>query len=217
MLDELKGYDFVNPIPMFINRQDEIWARPLAIQFDSARKWHLDSKIRNSISLSGVMHTKAAYLSLPERWATTPDDFPWTDLYMWRKFLSRDELKVRTASKSTILKFLGGTNEYDQQKLDQNQRWFEKLSEENWSSQWHDQVEESKQRTLVEAFASHWIQNEEKIESILRLNARIADLEMENSRLRDHNEEVARSWSWKLTRPLRRLVSLTLRLKRKDS
>jgi len=38
-----------------------------------------------------------AYRRLPYGWRTTPPDFPWTDLYMWRQFLAEPWCRARSA------------------------------------------------------------------------------------------------------------------------
>jgi glycosyltransferase involved in cell wall biosynthesis len=42
-------------------------------------------------------HTLAAYRRLPFGWRTTPPEFPWTDLYMWRQFLAEPWCRAQTA------------------------------------------------------------------------------------------------------------------------
>ena len=44
------------------------------------------SEIFNRFELTFAGHTLEAYRRLPQGWRTTPADFPWTDLYMWRQF-----------------------------------------------------------------------------------------------------------------------------------
>jgi hypothetical protein len=51
----------------------------------------------NCFDLTFAGHTMAAYRRLPHGWRTTPPDFPWTDLYMWRQFLAEPWCRARSA------------------------------------------------------------------------------------------------------------------------
>ncbi|MCB1475821.1 MAG: glycosyltransferase family 2 protein [Rhodobiaceae bacterium] len=57
---------------------------------------------RNIAGLTTVAHTLAAYRSLPEGWSPAPVGI-FTDLYMWRKFLSDPSCRVRTGDRITSL------------------------------------------------------------------------------------------------------------------
>ena len=152
MVENLEGRDFANQRPTFINRHDRIWCMPTDISLESSRTWHLGQQVRNSISLSGVMHTTDSYLRLAEGWAPTPMSFPWTDLYMWQKFLRREDFNFITTPRCTVLKFLGGSNRYDEQKIEQNQRWFGEMQDPDWVQKWDRKVERKHQIASAEAF-----------------------------------------------------------------
>ena len=141
MMENLAGKDFANPRPTFINRSDEVWCMPTDLSIESNREWHLSKTIQNSISLTGVMHTKNSYLRLAEGWVSTPPSFPWTDLYMWQKFLRRKDFKFITTSKSTILKFLGDSNLYNEETVAQHARWFADMNEPGWVHKWDEKVD----------------------------------------------------------------------------
>ena len=42
----------------------------------------------NRFDLTFGAHTLEAYRRLPGGWHKTPPEFPWSDLYMWRQFLT---------------------------------------------------------------------------------------------------------------------------------
>jgi hypothetical protein len=58
--------------------------------------------------LTFAAHTRESYFQLPERWATTPASHPFTDLYMWRKYLAAFGPKCRTTAQYTALNFRKG-------------------------------------------------------------------------------------------------------------
>ena len=72
----------------------------------------------NFFGLSFAGYRKAAYQQLPERWAPAPPDI-WTDLFMWRKFLSLDNAKFATRAAITALHF--ATHEREHATLEERQ------------------------------------------------------------------------------------------------
>ena len=218
MLSEIKDFDFVSPFPAFINRRDGVWCLPTNISLESNKQWHLGVDPRNSIALSGVMHTKSAYLRLDEGWATTPSDFAWTDLYMWRKFMIRDDFRLKTSQRSTILKFLGDSNKYDSEKIHQNLRWFNRMQQLTWTQEWRSLVSEAKHQLAAEIFVSQPEYSssvvkglEERIESLL---SRLQHTERSAQILETELKNVYSSRSWKLTRPLRYVGRLLISRKK---
>ena len=55
------------------------------------------TELFNRFDFTFAGHTLAAYRRLPYGWRTTPPEFPWTDLYMWRQFLAEPWCRARTA------------------------------------------------------------------------------------------------------------------------
>lgn len=67
------------------------------------RQQMLESLV-NICGLSFAAHRLDAYRSLPEGWAPASADV-WTDLNMWRKWLSAPGVRVRSSSRVTALNF----------------------------------------------------------------------------------------------------------------
>lgn len=59
---------------------------------------------RHGFGLSFGAHTREAYFQLPSGWDTTPDGVP-TDIHMWRKFLSRPEIRAKSMMTLSALHF----------------------------------------------------------------------------------------------------------------
>jgi glycosyltransferase involved in cell wall biosynthesis len=203
MIAELEsGYDFVNPFPAFVNRKDQIWSMPTAIQLKSNKTWHLSETPQNSISLSGAMHTLESYLALEKGWETTPDDFPWTDLFMWQKFMRNSDLKMKTSSMSTIIKFLGGSNIFDLEKIEQNHRWAKTISNPDWASEWQSQVEAHRLEKLAEWFV---IDPPALLAKSHDLKRQLSELESERNALEKTIWGIKNSKSWRWTATFRNL------------
>jgi glycosyltransferase involved in cell wall biosynthesis len=57
----------------------------------------------NRFDMTFAGHTLDAYRRLPHGWRTTPPEFPWTDLYMWRQFLAEPWCRARSAMVPTAI------------------------------------------------------------------------------------------------------------------
>lgn len=152
MLREIGDAHFINPAPIFVDSKDEVWSMPTDLSLDSNRQWHLTERLQNSISLSGVFHARDAYLSLGRGWEPTPDDFPWTDLYMWRKFLSNTDISTKTASVSTVIKFLGGEHQSYTEVVSQIKKWALLTESTSGVKQWFELAANAHRVAAAESF-----------------------------------------------------------------
>jgi GalNAc5-diNAcBac-PP-undecaprenol beta-1,3-glucosyltransferase len=64
---------------------------------NAAFRQRMLNKLFNRFDFTFAGHTTEAYRRLPHGWRTTPPDFPWTDLYMWRQFLAEPWCRARSA------------------------------------------------------------------------------------------------------------------------
>lgn len=115
---------------------------------------------------------------------------------MWRRFLERKEFKVRTSELSTIHKFLGTSNEYDTQKIEQNDSWFKKTLDSQWFSNWNHVI-------IQEALN---MQNEIEASRLSMANA-FSESDSLRSKVRILENEIVQiqsSKSWRFTEPLRK-------------
>ncbi len=55
------------------------------------------NELFNCFDITFAGHTLDAYRRLPHGWVTTPPEFPWHDLYMWRQFLGQPWCRARSA------------------------------------------------------------------------------------------------------------------------
>ena len=75
------------------------------IAHSTFRDMMLDTKLpRNCFGLTYGAHTREAYFRLKEGWSVTPDGI-WTDLHMWRKFLSAPWCRCASYTGITALHF----------------------------------------------------------------------------------------------------------------
>jgi hypothetical protein len=96
VLDELLAEaDFSHTLQVGIDRDGQIVALPADLQNPAFRQRML-TDIFNRFDFTFAGHTLEAYRRLPYGWRTTPIEFPWTDLYMWRQFLAEPWCRVKS-------------------------------------------------------------------------------------------------------------------------
>ena len=88
--------DFCHTLQVGIDRDRQIVVLPADLQNRSFRERMLN-EVFNRFDFTFTGHTVEAYRRLPHGWRTTPADFPWTDLYMWRQFLAEPWCRVKSA------------------------------------------------------------------------------------------------------------------------
>lgn len=92
----LKDADFGHTMQLGINAEGQLVAMPADLQ-NAAFRHRMLTELFNRFDLTFAGHTLAAYRRLPHGWVTTPPDFPWTDLYMWRQFLGQEWCRACSA------------------------------------------------------------------------------------------------------------------------
>ena len=92
----LTDADFGHTMQVGIDAERRIVVMPADLQNPAFRRRML-TELFNRFDLTFAGHTLEAYHRLPEGWRTTPADFPWTDLYMWRQFLAEPWCRARSA------------------------------------------------------------------------------------------------------------------------
>ena len=92
----LNEADFCHTLQVGIDRDRRIVVLPADLRNRAFRERML-SDVFNRFDFTFAGHTLEAYRRLPYGWRTTPADFPWTDLYMWRQFLAEPWCRVNSA------------------------------------------------------------------------------------------------------------------------
>lgn len=82
----LTSFDFGHTLHVGVDRGGRLFARAADLASPAFRTKMLTT-LFNGFDMACAGHTLEAYRRLPRGWETTPDDFPWIDLYLWRKFL----------------------------------------------------------------------------------------------------------------------------------
>lgn len=182
MVEAIQNLDFVNPLPIFIEPDESLIHIPCDLSNSQSIEWHLSlSPIQNSISLTGVMHTRESYLRLPYGWRPAPVDYP-TDLYMWQQYFQLDGFRAETLPISTTAKFHAAkrtTMSEDSRALELS-KFKEKFSEANFFEDWQ-----------VKVLAAVW---KEGAKSFVRSYSLEGVLSMKNEELSDIQN--SKTWIW---------------------
>jgi glycosyltransferase involved in cell wall biosynthesis len=184
------------------------------------------SEIFNRFDFTFAGHSIEAYRRLPYGWRTTPPDFPWTDLYMWRQFLAEPWCRARSAIVPT------GINTWthlrpqlsDRERADDLGRWRAQAAtpafhEDLWRAVATCFVRESVGFELGLHAAAE--QSKSEISELRRSMAECARARLEIARLEAqciaHTAEleaIRGSTSWRLTYPVRQVGRVIAKLRR---
>lgn len=207
MLKEIQGFDFVNPLPIFIGIDGELSYTPGDLSLPESIAWHLDEEIhRNSISLTGVMHTMESYLRLPVGWRTTPVGIA-TDHYMWRQFFELPGFRGTTVPKSLTAKFPADDRKDQELNAKELEEFLTNFSQPDFYNFWNMKVQRRISQEAVNGMLGQYQAGRDFHDSLARIENEYQTLFMN---LHKHYQS---SLSWKITAPLRKAYSLIKRRK----
>lgn len=140
----------------------------------------------------------SAYRALPVGWSPAPPGLA-SDLHMWRRFLTQGGLRFGTRSVVTSVKFAascrsGWTME---QRAVEMAAWVEKLATPG-----------SEAAVARQAFHRLNVMHDATHREANRLQAMLQHRSQQVARLRGKLRAMRRTWSWRLTRPFRKLARL---------
>jgi GalNAc5-diNAcBac-PP-undecaprenol beta-1,3-glucosyltransferase len=200
----LNDADFGHTMHVAIDAEGQIVVLAADLQNASLRN-RMIGELHNRFDFTFAGHTLAAYRRLPHGWRTTPPEFPWTDLYMWRQFLTEPWCRARSAMVPTGINTSTHQRPHlnDQERADDLSYWYAQAATPAFR--------ECLWRKIAERFASESIAFEHDAR---RYAAESTRLEDERSALTSHLAAMRNSTSWRVTRPLRQFRRLTALLGR---
>lgn len=216
MIDTIGHRDFVHPLPILIGADGVPVFLPCDLTRPESIRWHMSTTPQNTISLSGVMHTRASYLRLPHGWRETPEG-RWTDHYMWQQFFEQEWFTGVTSGRATTLKLMaqGRDDLPPGGRRADVERWWNRLHDPRFGAEWERMVLDAVCTTAVAHQTAFSIRGdiitalEARVagldEDLARSRASEADLETRVADLRSQLRAMRRSRSWRVTRPLRGL------------
>ena len=201
LLAGIGDHDFIHPLPILIAADGVPFLMPSDLRRPESVRWHLGEVPRNSISLTGVLHTRSSYLRLPHGWRETPEG-RWTDHYMWQQFFEQDWFSGTTSPRATTLKLMAQARDDlppGGRRADIAQ-WWERLDDPGFATAWKAEVRAALWRSAVDHNIVATIREDE--------------LALLHDQLRREREAVLGSRSWRVTAPLRDLARLRRRVRR---
>lgn len=153
LIETIGDYNFVNSFPVIIRPNSSIHVIPTQISDHRFIDWHLNDERRNSISLTGVMHTREIYLKLPIGWSPAPES-DYSDHYMWKKIFAHPDFKGITSNFATTAKFASNLRVHmtaSDRELEIASFW-EEMKNPNFQHAWNSKVSQS---VLMSAYELH--------------------------------------------------------------
>jgi glycosyltransferase involved in cell wall biosynthesis len=198
----LDGHDFANPLPVLMRSDGSLQIIPGDLGNPESVLWHLDAQtMRNSVSLSGVVHTRSSYLRLPVGWRTAPRG-RWTDHYMWQQYFALPGFRGVTAQLSTTAKFPASeTSEVSPEVTAANIRHFaNEMARPVFFDEWQARVRSAVWDTAVHELLviAHVTKDRDALLVINEELTRRAE-----SSQQETTERFTSSLSWRVTTPLR--------------
>jgi hypothetical protein len=187
LLHVIGDHHFTHPLPILIGADGIPFFMPSDLQRPESVEWHLSETPRNTISLSGVMHTRDAYLRLPYGWRETPVG-RWTDHYMWQQFFEQEWFKGITSPQATTLKLMAqGRDDFAPGERRRDiESWWDRLHSSTFAQEWDDMVRHAVWRSSVDhMLVSTWREDE-----IAHLRSHITSLETEHAQLQSTVHEL---------------------------
>jgi GalNAc5-diNAcBac-PP-undecaprenol beta-1,3-glucosyltransferase len=184
----LEDADFGHTMQVGIDAQGQIVTMAADLQ-NAAFRNRMITELFNRFDLTFAGHTLAAYRRLPHGWRTTPPEFPWTDLYMWRQFLAEPWCRARSAMIPTGINTWTHLRPHlsDQERADDLAQWRAQAA--------LPAFREGLWRKIAERFATESVAFEH---GVVCYAAQLAAM--------------TNSTSWRITRPLRQIRHLVTRI-----
>jgi glycosyltransferase involved in cell wall biosynthesis len=129
MLHLLDDADFAHSAPVYVEPDGSLAFMPIDLARPDYRAMLAQGRW-NAIGLTGAAHTLAAYRRLPIGWHPAPEDV-WTDLHMWRQFLTLPGFRGVTGSRVTAFTFPSPVRTHlaSGERADELARWERRLQD----------------------------------------------------------------------------------------
>ena len=166
-------------------------------------RWAMKTEAFNFFGPTVCGYRLQAYRSLPVGWSPGPSDLA-SDLFMWRKFLACEGLRLGTRIVVTTVKFANQTRQdwSLEQRRAEIAAWAERLS----NPAARDAIAQRALCRMSEAVLYLSRQGERKERVLKELRGKRQRIAYRSAQLKRKLRAMRGSWSWRLTRPFRWLA-----------
>lgn len=212
LLDLVDGVDFVNPLPAIILPDGNVYLAPADLSEESCIDWHLaEGKLQNTVSLTGVLHTRESYLRLDKGWHPAPENI-FTDLHMWQHYFKLENFQARTSPYATTAKFAADLRKGFSSSVREREiaSFWEEMQRDDFQNEWDKKIHAA----LFRAASQHFLESSLRLDQLQLCQNDLlavashfetvsAELNLEIAQKSNRINEIENSKSWKATRILR--------------
>ena len=146
MINEMEGYDFVHPLPMFVRFNNELFFYKESITEKLSVKRLNRTPGYSFLTISGPMHNYEIYKRV-RGWEDTPQGWP-TDKFMWLKMINVNDIKMKNLTFSTTIKLQAPTDRdvFNSITKEDHRNWMlhwsEKIKSDDFFDEWNTLIKE---------------------------------------------------------------------------
>jgi glycosyltransferase involved in cell wall biosynthesis len=146
MLNEMEGYDFIHPLPMFVRFNNELFLYKESITEQISVKKLNRIPSYSFLTISGPMHNYEIYKRV-RGWEDTPRGWP-TDKFMWLKMINVNNIKMKNLTFSTTIKLQAPTDRdiFNSITKEDHRKWMlhwsEKIKNDDFFDEWNMLIKE---------------------------------------------------------------------------
>jgi hypothetical protein len=153
----------------------------------------------NRFDLTFGGHTLAAYRRLPGGWHTVPVETPAADMHFWQQFLAQPWCRARSLMVPTGLCSQTHLRPHLSvaERAAELSAWTGRMAEPGFSTEFYRLAVESLNRAVVAAQMARWA-----------IEEKLARAKQAAAAAKARRKAMKRSWSWRMTKPLRKVGRL---------
>lgn len=153
LLSEIEGSNFIHSLPIKVGKEGDLNLFPTDISIQEYLDWYLSDQVHTSFSLTGVVHSRELYMSLPIGWEEAPIGIP-SDLFMWKKFFASAGFEGKSSTASTTIKLDASirVGMSDAERRAEIEFWWNKTQEAKFQITWRQLTQQTAHNVAARQF-----------------------------------------------------------------